>query len=437
MSHSTLGQYISVVGIACLACVSVVCAQEQSPPPPSLDIREAEERRMPEWKADFNAFDTSPFRTIVEVPYISVSVPTVVEVPVSGMIRNEAAIVRSESGVISPATIVTHRERLEVSLSVTTQYCLPDEFSLCAAERELMDADVRTTVDFPFEESFDREQMMKSQNTATVTFFSSDGTPFTASGLHVQLAPYVALPRTVKITALNAAGMETVVVAERAMTSPEVYFPSTTAVGLKVTFGLAQPLRLAEARIMQHDASVEVQYGIRFLAQPGEAYTIYMDPDQQHDRVLSGGVDLMSDTGVLLVSEGMPVPNSGYTPADSDADGVPDERDNCVSLANTDQRDYDGNGRGDMCDDFDRDGVLNSKDSCPDAPNRDQRDTDGDGAGDVCDDLESRFTEANPWIPWAGMLIAATVIAGLMVLVLKQAGRREDQLEQVKVEDAQ
>ncbi|MBP9750123.1 MAG: hypothetical protein KBD21_05335, partial [Candidatus Pacebacteria bacterium] len=90
MSHSTLGQYISVVGIACLACVSVVCAQETAPPPPGLDTREAEERRMPEWKADFNAVDTSPFRTLVEVPYISVSVPTVVEVPVSGMIRNEA-----------------------------------------------------------------------------------------------------------------------------------------------------------------------------------------------------------------------------------------------------------------------------------------------------------------------------------------------------------
>ena len=67
-----------------------------------------------------------------------------------------------------------------------------------------MDADVRTTVDFQFDES-PSEQMMKSQNTATVTFFSSDGTLFTASGLHVQLAPHVALPRTVKITALNAA----------------------------------------------------------------------------------------------------------------------------------------------------------------------------------------------------------------------------------------
>jgi hypothetical protein len=35
---------------------------------------------------------------------------------------------------------------------------------------------------------------------------------------------------------------------------------------------------------------------------------------------------------------------------DSDDDLVPDDIDNCVSVANTDQRDFDGDGHGDACD---------------------------------------------------------------------------------------
>lgn len=48
----------------------------------------------------------------------------------------------------------------------------------------------------------------------------------------------------------------------------------------------------------------------------------------------------------------------------------------------------DRDGRGDVCDD-DRDGDkvlnLNGKDNCPNIPNTDQKDSNGNGIGDVCD----------------------------------------------------
>jgi MYXO-CTERM domain-containing protein len=74
---------------------------------------------------------------------------------------------------------------------------------------------------------------------------------------------------------------------------------------------------------------------------------------------------------------------------DADGDTVRDVGklpDNCPGVANTDQKDTDGNGIGDACDtDIDGDGVVNMGDNCPDVPNEGQTDADKDGSGDACD----------------------------------------------------
>ncbi|RKG63900.1 DUF4215 domain-containing protein [Corallococcus sp. CA054B] len=85
---------------------------------------------------------------------------------------------------------------------------------------------------------------------------------------------------------------------------------------------------------------------------------------------------------------------------DDDHDGVATWKDNCPFVANADQKDTDGDGKGDMCDgcpndaascsvadpsDFDYDGVAAPGDNCPLVANPDQKDTDGDGVGDACD----------------------------------------------------
>ena len=71
---------------------------------------------------------------------------------------------------------------------------------------------------------------------------------------------------------------------------------------------------------------------------------------------------------------------------DSDGDGIPDDRDNCVLTPNPDQRDDDGDGVGNACDDdWDNDGIPNTEDNCPLVPNPGQADLDLDGIGDACD----------------------------------------------------
>ena len=73
---------------------------------------------------------------------------------------------------------------------------------------------------------------------------------------------------------------------------------------------------------------------------------------------------------------------------DSDSDGIPDDEDNCPDNYNPDQKDTDGDGKGDKCDsDDDGDGIPDSSDNCPLVSNPDQLDTDGDGIGDACDDV--------------------------------------------------
>jgi len=67
------------------------------------------------------------------------------------------------------------------------------------------------------------------------------------------------------------------------------------------------------------------------------------------------------------------------------SDGVEDSVDNCPNVANGDQQDVDGDGKGDVCDaDSDNDGVLDKTDNCVLIRNKNQKDTDGDGRGDAC-----------------------------------------------------
>ena len=63
---------------------------------------------------------------------------------------------------------------------------------------------------------------------------------------------------------------------------------------------------------------------------------------------------------------------------DYDNDGVPNELDNCIYVANSDQKDLDNDTIGDLCD------------NCPLVPNYEQIDSDEDGLGDQCDLVDNK-----------------------------------------------
>jgi hypothetical protein len=94
--------------------------------------------------------------------------------------------------------------------------------------------------------------------------------------------------------------------------------------------------------------------------------------------------------GLTILNTGLPGSDQEN---DADGDQIRNDVDNCPGLANTDQRDSDDDGQGDVCDpcpldagdDSDLDGVCDGQDNCPETSNADQKDSNGNGLGDMCD----------------------------------------------------
>ncbi len=273
--------------------------------------------------------------------------------------------------------------------------------------RAINDNNYETFVEFP---------VIDDTNKAKLTFTFDKA--ITSSSMYFVLDNFVALPQKVSISA-DVNGKDYVVLAPFKPTGNQIIFPKTTSKVWRVTFDYVQPLRITELTWNDLSSNQTAKKGLRFLAQPKNNYQIFFDADRYVDTTDKEMGDLSSNKDIVYVKDSAAIVNARYKPVDSDRDSTPDFSDNCTKIPNSDQLDSNENGRGDACEDYDRDGVVNSVDNCLEIPNSAQLDTDADNIGDVCDSLDNRVTERLPWLPWVGIGVAAIVILGLFILVVK------------------
>ncbi len=346
----------------------------------------------------------SVFQSYVELGTFPIKVPTVVEVPLTGieLNRTDVALIDVATGGFEPTLFISERIKNEIALSAQTVSQVGSAASSLSA---LLDNNVLTFREFSLPET----------GQGKVEIVLTGVSPVTSSSLTLLLDANVALPTSVTIR--KDGGV--IVLAATRPTSADILFPKTTSKTWTFSLTYGQPLRITEIKLRQENATVASASAVRFLAKPEESYRLYLDPDRYVRPPVGESGNLAGTVDILRLESARLVENPAFKPADTDTDSIPDTLDNCVSVPNDDQRDVDTNGRGDACDDFDRDGLINDRDNCPEDPNRNQTDTDGDGIGDVCDPGESRLTEMYPWLPWAGMGFAALVLITLFGLMLK------------------
>ncbi len=247
--------------------------------------------------------------------------------------------------------------------------------------------------------------------------------PISSWQLLNEVAPNSALPEYISLSVRDQEGAgERVVFVRSPGLARGMAFPQTMGKEWMVTIEHSQPIRLSEIYMQDSRKTYTTTQAIEFIAQPKTAYRVYLDSDRAitvNDQAYFRDLPNLHPIVIPITSLAL-ITNPSFIASDRDNDGIPDARDNCPDVSNPDQKDVDGNGIGDACDDFDRDGIFNSRDNCPSVYNPDQRDTDGDGIGDVCDTEESRFTERHAWVPWAGMGAAVLVIVFLVVLTAKR-----------------
>lgn len=345
----------------------------------------------------------SMFRQFKNLAMVPIKVPTVVEVPFSESVSNryDFAVFDVGAAAFQPYLFIERRQTNQPMSSMNVS-------DGRIARMEMLDGDASTFADFVLPETGQGQTRLVLTSSKSITL----------NKITLLLDQYVALPTSIEVRAVAESG-EKIVLARSRMQGTTVVFPKTSAREWNISLTYGQPLRISELVLNDEDGEVSSIRVLRFLAQPNHSYRIYFDADRSVLMRVGEVGNLFSDADVMHLATIPAQSNTGYVLADTDGDGVPDIRDNCVSTTNSDQVDVNENGRGDVCDDFDKDGVMNMADNCPNDPNYNQADADGDKIGDICDTEESRVTEKYPWLPWVGMGFAGSVLIVLFALTAR------------------
>ncbi len=358
------------------------------------------------------ARDVVPTALLVFESYVDVVPdvirPTVIEVPVSdpSFRRGDFVVYEQTTETFQPS--LYHEKFVAEPAAASFSADVAPDMGYVAA---LSDESSAVSVEFPVGADTTVER--------TVRLSAQINREIMATGFVLHLDPFVALPRSVEVSVVNADGSSRIVLSKTSVTSEVIRFPKTASSRFVIALSYIQPLRINEISFFDDTTIRSDVRSIRLLARPGERYRIYFRSDQAFSAPVGESANLSDDRDVQRVFPSGVMENVLFRPVDTDNDGIPNKQDNCVRDANPDQADENRNGLGDACDDYDRDGVMNSKDNCSSHPNRNQLDTDHDGKGDVCDAEESRFIVNHAWIPWATMAFGVIVVVSLFVLTLR------------------
>lgn len=344
------------------------------------------------------------YTSVASVPKQNFPVPTVVEVDFDASTVNSGmfGVYNETLTQFVPSVFVDKAQPGPKILQVTDVPTNDLAYSV-------FDNNVSTTKDFNFDPK-------KSDN--FLDLYITFDKAISSDTFTIDLADNVIVPDFISIQALSGNSNVTVV-AKKRMTNKFVTFAKTNSSSWRVQLYYSQPLRVAEVRF-NNLSNVISKKSAKFLYQPNNTYSVYANPERSVASYVDGqaGNLLFTTTGIKNLGMLTLKANATFLPADTDTDGVPDNTDNCPRLSNLDQKDLDGNGVGDVCDDYDKDGVINSTDNCPNLPTYSQTDTDGDGVGDECDTAESRLTEKYPAIVWGGIGFATLVLFGLLYIAV-------------------
>jgi hypothetical protein len=430
--------FFPALAYALFVCTGVAVAQTAAPAPmidvlPPLDRIQAppsSPQQLPAWKPVPTTPDTSMYRKYIQISAQDITAPTVTEMmfPTSSPNMIARALVVDDS---TPAAVGV--PSLMLSYSATDRQILgASNFNASITGMEKLDFHIEKELQKMFDDNIDtyvefmpRVKTPELKDPRSMINVVAEGR-LDSSAFSLKLDKYVDMPSTVELwTKDNPEEEPHLVVAERRLTSGGlITFPRTKAKMWILLFSHSQPLRIAEINFTDNSAQNHLFQSVRFLAEPKHTYKVYYDPDRILEQYFGEIGNIGTGAAHKFGGSFTTISNPNYRAADQDGDNIPDISDNCPRDKNPDQTDVNANGIGDICDDFDRDGVYNSRDNCRDTPNVNQTDTDADGVGDACDDKENRFTEAHPWIPWAGMGVAALVLVVLFIMIARTANTR-------------
>ncbi len=352
----------------------------------------------------------SAYKNVIEVANLNIVVPTVVELEI-----NRSEIARTNFAVFDKTA-----EKFVSSMFRENYVSTKRPYNIITSDGQnlgkINDSNFLTAQDFALPQT----------GHGQITLIANYSEDLITDGLEVTLDRYVALPISVSVYSYDENGNKQFVVNSIKPNGGIINFPKVKAKKFGVEMTYVQPLRISEIRFSGAGTEVSNVSGLRFLAQPGNEYQVYMNADRYVEIKTGEAPNLLGTTNVKKISGLSSAVNLNYVKSDADADGVVDEADNCVNVANADQKDVDSNGRGDACDDFDSDGVINQVDNCVDQPNRGQQDIDNDGKGDTCDGEESRLTEKYPVIVWMAIVFAILVFVALFSLAIRSIRKQQE-----------